>query len=217
MAITTRADRFHGQAAGAAPSGQELLVAYVRAAAKAAAEEPAEVRVQAFPLALAIGLDRSDALRKYAVMRDFVASIEPAGQRDRRLEALGTPTIDQRHDLVLHYVLAAAIPFSSGAASAEAVVLAKQLHDARYGGDFGFAAWCADLAGIAFAKNVQGELASLGELARTFRVESVLPRLDGLLDGLSIKEFKARYGSATDKRFRKLDEGIRRRIAELPR
>lgn len=218
-AITARALRFHEPAAGAlaAPSGQELLAAYVRAAAEAAAAEPAEVRTQAFLLGLAIGLDRSDALRKYAVMSDLVASIEPAADRDRRLEALGTPTIDQRHDLVQHFVLAAAIASSSGAASAEAVALAKQLHDARYGGGFSFAAWCADLAGVAFAQKVQAEPESLAELARNFRVETVLPRLDGLPGGLSIKEFKARYGSTSDERFRKLDEEIRRRIAELPR
>ncbi|HUY89619.1 MAG TPA: hypothetical protein VMV10_12865 [Pirellulales bacterium] len=217
-AISARARRFQQQTAAgqAAPSGQELFAAYVRAAAEAAVEQPADVRTQAFLLALAIGLDRSDALRKYAVMSDLVTSIEPSGERDRRLEALGAPTIEQRHDLVQHFVLAAAIASSSGAKSAEAVALAKQLHDARYGGGFSFAAWCADLSGIAFARRVQDGPESLANLARAFRVETVLPSLDGLPGGLSIKEFKARYGSATDERFRELDAEIRRRLAALP-
>ena len=217
-AISARARQFQTatDAGEAAPSGADLLDGYVRAAAEVAVEQPADVRAQAFLLALAIGLDRSDALRKYAVMSDLVTSIEPNAKRDRRLAALGSPTIDQRHDLVQHFVLAAAIASSSGAKSAEAVALARQLHDARYGGGFSFAAWCADLAGIAFAHRVQDEPDRLSELARSFRVETVLPSLETLPEGLPMKEFKARYGSANDERFLRLDAEIRRRIAELP-
>ena len=166
-------------------------------------------------MALAIGLDRSDALRQYAVMSDLIAIIEPDAERVLRLETLGAPTIHQRHDLVQHFVLSAAIASSSGAKSAEAVALAKQLHDARYGGGFSFAAWCADLSGIAFAERVRREEPPLAELARTFRIEAVLPSLEGLPEGLSMQAFKTRYGSASDERFRKLDGEVRQRIAAL--
>ena len=73
--------------------------------------------------------------------------------------------------IVCAIVLSAAIASSSGAKSAEAVALAKQLHDARFGGGFSFAAWCADLAGIALAERVQRDQPPLAELARTFRIE----------------------------------------------
>lgn len=217
-AISTQARHFQNLTVfdNEAPSGQERLSAYVCAAAEVASQQPPEVQTQAFLLALAIGLDRSDSLRKYAVMSDLVASIEPNEDRDRRLKALGTPTMHQRHDLVQHFVLSAAIASSSGEKSAEAVALAKQLHDARYGGGFSFAAWCADLSGIAFARRVQTEQLPLAELAKSFRVEDVLPNLDGLPERISMKEFKARYGSTSDERFRKLDDGIRRRIERLP-
>lgn len=215
-AISTQARQFQTVSRDEAPSGQERLSAYFRTAAEVASQQPPEIRPQAFLLALAIGLDRSDSLRKYAVMSDLIASIEHADDRDRRLEALGTPTMHQRHDLVQHFVLSAAMASSSGERSAEAVALAKQLHDARYGGGFSFAAWCADLAGIAFARRVQTEQLPLAELAKSFRVEAVLPNLDGLPERLSMKEFKARYGSASDERFRALDGDIRRRIERLP-
>lgn len=216
-AISAQARQFQNSTVSddEAPSGQERLSAYFRAAAEAASQQPPDVQTQAFLLALAIGLDRSDSLRKYAVMSDLVASIEPDDERDRRLEALGTPTMRQRHDLVQHFVLSAAIASSSGDRSAESVALAKQLHDARYGGGFSFAAWCADLSGIAFARRVQAEQLPLAELAKSFRVQAVLPNLDGLPERLSMKEFKARYGSAADERFRKLDDDIRRRIERL--
>lgn len=216
-AISTKARQFQNVTGidTEASSGQERLSAYFRAAADAASQQPPDVQTQAFLLALAIGLDRSDSLRKYAVMSDLVASIEPDEERDRRLEVLGTPTMHQRHDLVQHFVLSAAIASSSGERSAEAVALAKQLHDARYGGGFSFAAWCADLSGIAFSRRVTTEQLPLAELAKSFRVESVLPNLDGLPERLSMKEFKTRYGSASDERFRELDGDIRRRIAGL--
>ena len=214
-AISTQARQFQTVSRHEAPSGQERLSAYFRTAAEVASQQPPEVQTQAFLLALAIGLDRSDSLRKYAVMSDLVASIEHDDDRVRRLEVLGTPTMHQRHDLVQHFVLSAATASSSGERSAEAVAMAKQLHDARYGGGFSFAAWCADLSGIAFARRVQTEQLPLAELAKSFRVEDVLPNLDGLPERLSMKEFKARYGSASDERFQDMDGEIRRRIAGL--
>jgi hypothetical protein len=214
-AISTQARQFQTVSSHEAPSGQERLSAYFRTAAEVASRQPPEVQTPAFLLALAIGLDRSDSLRKYAVMSDLVASIEHDDDRDRRLEVLGTPTMHQRHDLVQHFVLSAATASSSGERSAEAVALAKQLHDARYGGGFSFAAWCADLSGIAFARRVQTEQLPLAALAKSFRVEDVLPNLDGLPERLSMVDFKARYGSASDERFRELDREIRRRIERL--
>ena len=111
-------------------------------------QQPAEERAKAFLFALAIGLDRSDSLRKYAVMGDFVKSVESEEERAGRLESLGSPTLRGRQDLMQHFLLSAAIQASAGTKSAEAVGLAKELHDASYGSGFSFADWCADLSGI---------------------------------------------------------------------
>ena len=200
---------------GLATDGDELLAAYVRAAASAADRQAVEERTKAFLFALAIGLDRSDSLRKYAVMGDFVKSVESEEERADRLETLGSPTLRRRQDLMQHFLLSAAIQASAGAKSAEAVGLAKELHDASYGSGFSFADWCADLSGIAFARRVQSGDVSLQDLAKRFRIDRVLPELSGLPEGLSARELKSQYGSVWDARFKKLDAEIRRRVESL--
>src|SRR6185312_11915185 len=172
-----------------AADGDELLAAYVRAAASVAVQQAAEERTKAFLFALAIGLDRSDSLRKYAVMGDFVKSVESEEERAGRLDSLGSPTLRRRQDLMQHFLLSAAIQASAGTKSAEAVGLAKELHDASYGSGFSFADWCADLSGIAFARRVQSGDVSLQDLAKRFQIDRVLPELSGLPEGLSAREF----------------------------
>ncbi|HXT57218.1 MAG TPA: M12 family metallo-peptidase [Pirellulales bacterium] len=198
-----------------AAGGDELLAAYVHVAASAAVQQPAEERAKAFLFALAIGLDRSDSLRKYAVMGDFVKSVESEEERAGRLDSLGSPTLRRRQDLMQHFLLSAAIQASAGTKSAEAVGLAKELHDASYGSGFSFADWCADLSGIAFARRVQSGDVSLQDLAKRFQIDRVLPELSGLPEGLSAREFKSQYGSVWDTRFKKLDAEIRRRVESL--
>jgi len=198
-----------------AADGDELLAAYVRAAASAAVQQAAEERAKAFLFALAIGLDRSDSLRKYAVLGDFVKSVESEQERADRLDSLGSPTLGRRQDLMQHFLLSAAIQASAGTKSAEAVGLAKELHDASYGSGFSFADWCADLSGIAFARGLQSGDVSLQDLAERVHIDRVLPDISGLPEGLSAREFKSQYGSVWDSRFKKLDAEIRRRVESL--
>src|SRR6185437_3357230 len=97
---------------------------YVRSAAAAAAKLPADQRGPAFFLGLALGLDRGDRMRTYAVLGDFIQRIEPDLDRRRRLEVLGHPTFAGREDLAQHFTFSAAIAAMVGRQSAEAVGLA---------------------------------------------------------------------------------------------
>lgn len=195
--------------------GEKLTERYARKAAAAAAELPDTVRVQALFLGLAIAIDRSDALRKYPVMGDFVRQIETDQQRQARLAVLRQPTMRGRIDLGQHFFFSAAIMAMAGEKSAEAAGLAKELHDARGGSGFSFSDWCADLSGIALARRVQtGDLA-LEDLAEQFSVAGHLPKIDALKDNLTQAQFTRLYGGVSDQRFQAIDAEIRRRIGRL--
>lgn len=195
--------------------GEKLTERYTRKAAAVAAELPDTVRVQALFLGLAIAIDRSEALRKYPVMGDFVRQIETDQQRQARLAVLRQPTMRGRIDLGQHFFCSAAIMAMAGEKSAEAAGLAKELHDARGGSGFSFSDWCADLSGIALARHVQaGDLAP-EDLAEQFTVAGHLPKIDGLKDNLTQAQFTRLYGGVSDQRFQAIDAEIRRRIGRL--
>ncbi|HJT36152.1 MAG TPA: hypothetical protein VJ783_29290 [Pirellulales bacterium] len=195
--------------------GEKLTERYARRAAAAADELPDTVRVQALFLGLAIAIDRSEALRKYPVMGDFVRQIETDQQRQARLAVLRQPTMRGRIDLGQHFFFSAAIMAMAGEKSAEAAGLAKELHDARGGSGFSFSDWCADLSGIALARHVQAGDLELENLAEQFTVAGHLPKIDGLKDNLTQAQFTRLYGGVSDQRFQSVDAEIRRRIGRL--
>lgn len=195
--------------------GEKLTERYVRAAATAAAELPDAVRVQAVFLGLAIAIDRSEALRKYPVMGDFVRQIETDEQRRARLAVLRQPTMRGRIDLGQHFFFSSAIMAMAGEKSAEAAGLAKELHDARGGSGFSFSDWCADLSGVALARRVQAGEVALEDLAGRFTVAAYLPAVNGLKDNLTQAQFTRLYGGVSDQRFQSVDADIRGRIKRL--
>ncbi|HEX5445877.1 MAG TPA: hypothetical protein VFW87_18765 [Pirellulales bacterium] len=195
--------------------GEKLTERYARKAALAAADLPEAVQSQAFFLGLAIAIDRSDALRKYPVMGDFVRLIETDEQRQARLMVLRQPTMRGRIDLGQHFFLSAAIMATAGEKSAEAAGLAKELRDARGGSGFSFSDWCADLSGVALARHVQSGEVTLESLAETFTVTTSLPPVEGLKDNLTQAQFTRLYGGVSDQRFQSVDAEIRRRIERL--
>ncbi|HEX7447533.1 MAG TPA: hypothetical protein VF306_08305 [Pirellulales bacterium] len=197
--------------------GEKLTQRYARRAAAAAAELPDAVQSQAFFLGLAIAIDRSETLRKYPVMGDFVRLIETDEQRQARLTVLRQPTMRGRIDLGQHFFLSAAIMATAGEKSAEAAGLAKELRDARGGSGFSFSDWCADLSGIALARHVQAGEVTLESLADAFTVATALPGIEGLKDNLTQAQFTRLYGGVSDERFQSVDAEIRRRIDRLYR
>jgi hypothetical protein len=193
----------------------KLTELYVRAGAKAGAEAGGQEHAKATMIALAIGLDRSDLLRKYPVLGDFVKRVESDRQREDRLENLGKPTMHGRYDLTQHFVVSAAITAMAGAKSAEAVGLAKERRDSEGGSGFSCADWCADVAGASLASRILANEISLSKLAKSFRVSHYMPDIAGLPEDLTRQEFTRRFGSTTDARFRQVDADIRSRIQRL--
>lgn len=195
--------------------GDKLTERYVRAAAAAADREPETLRAQALFLGLAIGIDRSDTLRGYPVLGDYVRTIESDRERDARLQLLRKPTMRGRVDLGQHFFFSAAILVMTGESSAEMAGLTKELRDSRGGSGFSFSDWCADLAGIALAKRVREGGVRIADLAEKFTVPDYLPEISGLRDNLPEREFIDSFGGVSDARFKKVDADVRRRVERL--
>ncbi|HEV7222691.1 MAG TPA: hypothetical protein VGN42_08320, partial [Pirellulales bacterium] len=198
-------------------NGDELTEGYVRAAAEAALKLPAERRLEPFFWGLAIGLERTEEMRRYAVLGDFIRQVETDAQRRLRLAILGSPAWGRREDLSQQITFSAAIAVTAGRRAAEAAGMAKELRDARAERGFSFVDWCADRAGIAWANQVKKGSITLEMLASRFKPADYLPDVEGLEEGLSWDEFSRRYGSTSDRRFRAVDADILSRIDRLYR
>ncbi|HEX5498926.1 MAG TPA: hypothetical protein VFX03_06860 [Thermomicrobiales bacterium] len=166
---------------------------------------------------MAIGLERREEMRRYAVLGDFIRRTEPDAQRRLRLAVLGRPAWGRREDLSQHVTFSAAIAVTAGRRAAEAAGMAKELRDARSASGFSFADWCADRAGIMWAEQVKKGAVALETLAEGFETADVLPKVEGLEEGLSWDEFSRLYGSTGDRRFRAVDADILGRIDRLYR
>jgi VanZ family protein len=195
-------------------NGDDLTEYYVRAAAVAAADVPEGYREQAFLVGLAIGLESSSWLRDVPVLGAYLRQVESQTGRQRRLAALGEPTMRGRSDLVQHFMISAALTALAGARSAEAAGVGKELRDAEGGSGFSFSDLCADLAGIEFARRILAGQLSLRPLQQRYRVSDHLPEVSGLVDGLTRQDFVARFGSTSDERFMAVRRQILERISE---
>src|SRR5438105_663188 len=97
--------------------GDALLDHYVRRAAAAAREQ--HVSERAFLVALGVALDHGDLLRNNLLTRFYLARVEPDDARQRRLKALGKPTLRGRSDWVQHFAVSAALTAFLGPEAAE--------------------------------------------------------------------------------------------------
>jgi hypothetical protein len=168
-------------------------------------------------LALGVGLDSSDLLRKNPVSGPTWKSVESDAERGERLKVLGTPTVHGRHDLAQHFGVSAALTAVHGAKAAEAIGLLKELLDAQPGGSgFSFADLAADLSGVAFAQRLLERPARLAEVEKDFTVAAFALGPRGLTEGLSREQFEKAYGSTRDERFRKEVAALRKKIKALP-
>jgi hypothetical protein len=198
-------------------SGDALTDHYVRAAAAAARDLPAEHAVGSFLLGLGFALDDSDLLRQNPLTRNLASAIETEEERKRRLEVLGSPTLRGRRDLAQHFVVSCALTVLVGPKPAESAGILKELLDARAGGSgFSFADLAADMAGIAFANQMLDAKAIPEALAAGFTGTDYMPDVTGLREGISQEDFVKDYGSNTDKRFYAQQALILQRILTLP-
>jgi hypothetical protein len=198
-------------------TGDGLTEYYFREAAAAARKLPAKEAADAFLVALGIGLDETDLMRRNPFTRDLWARVEPDADRPRRLKVLGDPTMRGRHDLAQHFTVSCALTAIMGPKMAESAGILKEQLDMRPGGSgFSFIDLCADFAGIAFANQVRASEKMLEEVEKSFRVTDYLPKLDGLREDLSREEFTKAYGNTGDERFRTEQAAVWKRVQDLP-
>jgi hypothetical protein len=197
--------------------GDALTELYVRAAAEEAARLPAAQGPPAFLSGLGVALDDSTLVRDNLVFGPFCRRVESADERKLRLAVLGSPTVRARRDWCQHFAVSAMLTTQVGPTAAESAGRLKETMDMRSGGSgFSFADLSADYAGVAFAVRVQKGGLALDKLAAGFQVDDHAPDAAGLADGLTAEEFRKKYGSLGDDRFRAEEDRIRKRIAELP-
>jgi len=195
----------------------DLTAYYFRAAATAAQKVPAEHQAGAFLLALGIGLDDDELMRKNPVTHLLWLKVESDAERKKRLEVIGEATVQGRHDLCQHFVVSCALTVQLGAKNAETAGIVKELLDSRDGGSgFSFCDLSADLAGVTFAKQVLAAPKSLAKVEKSFVVADYTLSPKGLQDSLTRDEFIKEYGGVSDKRFQEKFEGLRGDVLALP-
>jgi hypothetical protein len=195
----------------------ELTAHYVRTAAAAAQKVPAEHAAAAFLLALGVGLDTSDLMRRNPVTRFLWRKIESDDERKRRLAVLGEPTVRGRHDLAQHFAVSCALAVPLGVAGAEAAGITKELLDAQEGGSgFSFADLSADLAGVEFARGLLAAPKQLAKVAASFQVADFTIPPEGLVEGLTQDQFTKQYGSVDDERFLTKLNALRKDVLARP-
>lgn len=197
-------------------SGDQLTEYYVREAARAASKLPNDTAGQALLLALAIGLSDGDALAAIPSLADEIRGVEPPSQRTFRLALLGKPTMHGRRDLAQHFFVSAYLAATVGKDAATAAGFAKEILDAQGASGFSFADIAADRAGVRFGSGVSNKQFSLTALTASFEVNSFMPSIDGLPEGLSTAQFRADFGNKDSTKAAEQLQAIDRRINDLP-
>src|SRR5262249_39201925 len=104
----------------------KLTEYYFRESAAAPRKLPPQEGADAFLVALGIGLDETDLMRRNPVTRDLWTRVEPEGDRQRRLRVLGDPTMHDRHDSAQHFTVSCALTAFMGPQLAESAGVMKE-------------------------------------------------------------------------------------------
>jgi hypothetical protein len=125
-------------------------------------------------------------------------------------------TLLNRHDLVKHYLLSAALTVSAGSGLANAIGVYKELDDSSRGTGFSFPDLLADRAGIRLAELATGttrEATRLQQLMGGPLSESdFMPDIEELPEGIMEPEFKQRYRNLDSRAYRLVEDEISRRL-----
>lgn len=211
-AVTEKAAALKGKGR----TGDELTAEYVRAAATASAGLDKTVRVRAFLVGLGLALDDSTVLRDKPGFKTLALAAESDAERAERLTVLGSPTVQGRRDLCQHFAVSAALAEVLGGPAAELVGLSKELLDMKGASGFSFADLAADLAGIELAAMIAREPKRLAALADGFDPAEYVPGVKPFREGLTEKQFQARFGTTADGRFQTAMDEVRAAVKALP-
>lgn len=199
--------------AAALPKGDERFSGLLRKAFEIAARGPpaasAVERNRAALVALAIQIG-DPRIRRFA---GFPANEEmPAFLWDFDDHT----TLRGRNDLARHFIVSAALRALATRDIGMTIGLFKEQLDAVDGGTgFSFTDISADMAGLRFADNVLAPVWAARmqqKVAKEASVESLMPSLENLSDGLSQVMFEKLYGSLNDERYKMVIRTIARRM-----
>jgi uncharacterized protein YfiM (DUF2279 family) len=109
-------------------------------------------------------------------------------------------TAHGRVDLAQHFLISAAIAALGTPELADAIGLEKEIRDATRGSGFSFTDLAADRAGTRFGEWITASRAQARQARSRLRTgklatADVLPRVEGLPEFLSAREFERRYGA----------------------
>jgi hypothetical protein len=140
-----------------------------------------------------------------------LGSVLPAAQRWRPL------LMRDRADFPQHLLVSAALAAEAGGALADALGLAKEVSDARYGSGFSFNDLAANRAGARLGTlAVQQPLRVQAELALTDDDRALLPDVSDLPEFMSEADFERRFGGVGQPRYERLVADIESRVRALP-
>ena len=128
-----------------------------------------------------------------------------------------TPTLQQRPDFALHFLVSALIAAQAGTPLADAVGLWKELADARPGGSgFSFNDLAADRAGTRFGEQAVRDARRMQQRVAAGATEAdVMPAASDLPEFLPEAEFVARYGGVGAQPYQRMLAEIEARVAAL--
>lgn len=171
---------------------------------------------KALLVGLGVALDNLGGLRINPRTRELVGQIESQRDRALRLNVLGQPTAQKRHDTLKHFIVSAALAVLVGEKEADLWGIGKELSDASGGSGFSFADLAANRAGVRFARGVMTGAPPVAGLASHCEINAFVPSLGGLEEGIKLPDLIKRYGAQEDPRFKAQIAEIDARIARLP-
>ncbi|QDT69179.1 hypothetical protein MalM25_21070 [Planctomycetes bacterium MalM25] len=209
-AVTRAASRNAKQPYSQRLAGDALTGRLIQAGAATDADPKALI------LGLGIALDNLGGLRINPRTRELVEQIESNRDRALRLNVLGQPTAQKRHDTLKHFIVSAALAVVVGEKEADLWGIGKELSDASGGSGFSFADLAANRAGVRFARGVTRGAPPVAGLARGCSINSFVPSLAGFEEGIKLSDLLKRFGTQDDPRFKAQIAEIDARIARLP-
>lgn len=148
----------------------------------------------------------------------FVGEVRTPEMRDRG--SIGRVVLDGRHDFLLHFAISAGLALTGGDAAANLIGEIKEVKDSSGASGFSFNDIGADRAGVRFARQaVSGQAAAQRfqeRLAALSGERDFFPPVADLPEGLSVAEFRSRYGDVNSPAYKRMIDEIDRRIDAIP-
>ena len=148
----------------------------------------------------------------------FVGDVRPEGMKNRP-RSVRTIRIDGRHDFVQHFWISAGLTLTGGDVAANIIGELKEVKDTDKKSGFSFTDIGADRTGVRFAKDAVKNATSARKfqdaLANATSERVFFPAFKDLPEGLTVAQFKRRYGDVNSPAYKRIIADIDRRIGGI--